>query len=274
MPSTSIARTARVNDYDLGYIEAGSGAPLLLVHGSLCDYRFWGPQMEPLSVRRRVIAVSLRHYWPEAWDGNDADFTVEQHADDLAALVRELGLGRIDLVGHSRGGSVAYAFAQRTPQLLHSLVLAEPGLRLCEAGGPEDLDRGGFRERALELLREHRTDEALELFIDTVSGAGTWARTVPPIKRMMRDNANTLIGQAAESYAKLTPDTALRLRQPLLLVGGANSPSPYPAVLDGLEKLLPGAQRATIPAASHAMNLWNAAAFNRALESFLSQIPA
>ncbi|HWY26014.1 MAG TPA: alpha/beta hydrolase, partial [Nevskia sp.] len=213
-------------------------------------------------------------YWPEAWDGRGDGFSVEQHAADLAALVRALGAGPVDCVGHSRGGSVAYAFAERTPQLLRSLVLAEPGLRLCEAGGPEDLDRGGFREQALGLLRERQTDEALQLFIDTVSGAGTWARTVPPIKRMMRDNANTLIGQAAESYAKVTPDTALRLRQPLLLVGGANSPSPYPAVLDGLEKLLPGAQRATIPAASHAMNLWNATAFNQALESFLSQIPA
>ena len=270
MPKPSAPRTLRVNDYDLSYIEAGDGAPLLLVHGSLCDYRFWNPQMEPLSVRRRVIAVSLRHYWPEAWDGSGGGFSVQQHADDLAALVHGLELGPVDLVGHSRGGSVAWAFAQRTPQLLRSLVLAEPGLRLCDAGGPEDLDRGGFRERALDLLRQHQADEALQLFIDTVSGAGTWARTVPPIKRMMRDNANTLIGQAAEQYARVTPDTALRLQQPLLLIGGANSPSPYPAVLDGLERLLPGAQRATIPAASHAMNLWNATAFNQTLETFLN----
>lgn len=270
MPSAP--RSLRVNGYDLAFIEAGNGSPLLLVHGSLCDYRYWNPQMEPLSVRRRVIAVSLRHYWPEAWDGNGAGFTVQQHADDLAALVRALGLERIDLVGHSRGGSVAYAFAERTPELLRSLVLAEPGLSLCDAGGPEDLDRGGFRERALELLRQGRSEEGLELFIDTVSGAGTWARTVPPVKRMMRDNANTLIGQALEHYARVTADNVLRPPCPLLLVGGAGSPQPYPAVLDGLQRLLPEAQRITIPAASHAMNLWNPPAFNQALEQFLAAI--
>jgi pimeloyl-ACP methyl ester carboxylesterase len=270
MPQTFPARTLRSDGYDFHYVEAGAGAPLLLVHGSLCDYRFWAPQMQPLGVRRRVIALSLRHYWPEAWNGAGGGFSVEQHAADLAAFVRGLNLGPVDLVGHSRGGSVAYALAQRAPELLRSLVLAEPGLRVCEAGGAEDLDRGGFRGRALELLRQGRADDALQLFIDTVSGSGTWARTVPAIQRMMRDNANTLIGQVAESYPRVTPDNVLRLRQPLLLVGGARSPQPYPAVLDALQGLMPGARRATIPAASHAMNLWNAPAFNQALESFLA----
>ncbi len=269
----SFPRTLRIDDYDFSYVEAGAGTALLLVHGSLCDYRFWAPQMEPLGVRRRVIALSLRHYWPEAWNGTGADFSVEQHAADLAAFVRGLNLGPVDLVGHSRGGSVAYAMAQSTPELLRSLVLAEPGLRVCDAGGAEDLDRGGFRGRALELLREGRAEAGLELFIDTVSGAGTWARTVPSIKRMMRDNANTLIGQAAESYARVTADDVLRLTRPLLLVGGARSPQPYPAVLDALHRLLPYAHRVTIPAASHAMNLWNAPAFNQALESFLAECP-
>jgi len=268
MPQTP--RTLRLDGYDFSYVEAGAGAPLLLVHGSLCDYRFWAPQMAPLGVRRRVIALSLRPYLPEAWDGTGGGFSVEQHAADLAAFVRGLQLGPIDLVGHSRGGSVAYALAQRAPELLRSLVLAEPGLRVGAVDGAEDLDRGGFRSRALELLRAGRADDALELFIDTVSGAGTWARTVAAIKHMMRDNANTLIGQVAEDYAKVTADTVLRLRQPLLLVGGANSPQPYPAVLDALQQLMPGACRATIPAASHAMNLWNAPAFNQTLESFLA----
>jgi len=272
MLQTFQARSLHVDGYDFSYVEAGAGAPLLLVHGSLCDYRFWAPQMSPLGVRRRVIALSLRHYWPETWDGSGTTFSVGQHAADLAAFMRGLQLGPVDLVGHSRGGSVAYALAQRAPELLRSLVLAEPGLRVCEAGGAEDLDRGGFRGRALELLRQGRADEGLELFIDTVSGAGTWARTVPPIKGMMRDNAGTLIGQAAERYDRVTADNVLRLRQPVLLMGGASSPQPYPAVLDALQRLMPGARRATIPAASHAMNLWNAPAFNQALETFLAGI--
>jgi pimeloyl-ACP methyl ester carboxylesterase len=271
MPAT--AQQLRLDDYDLAWLEAGAGRPLLLIHGSLCDYRFWAPQMQPLSARRRVIAVSLRHYWPEAWDGRGGGFSVEQHAADLAALIRALDAGPVDCVGHSRGGSVAYALAQHAPELLRSLVLAEPGLCVAGSCEPSDLDRGAFRERALQLLRERQPDAALQLFTDTVSGAGTWDKMVPAIKRMMRDNANTLFGQVGESYASVGADNALRWARPLLLVGGARSPEPYPSVLAGLERLLPGARRIAIPAASHAMNLWNPGAFNQALESFLDAAP-
>lgn len=262
----------RLNDYDLAWLEAGAGRPLLLVHGSLCDARYWAPQMQPLAARRRVLAVSLRHYWPEAWDGRGGGFSIAQHAADLAALIRALGAGPVDCVGHSRGGSVAWELAQQAPELLRSLVLAEPGLCVAGSCGQDQLDRGNFRERALELLRQQRADEALQLFIDTVSGPGTWTRMLPALRGMMRDNASTLFGQVAEGYATVTAADAARLRQPLLLIGGARSPEPYPSVLAGLARLLPGAQRLTIPAASHAVNLWNAGAFNQALASFLDAL--
>jgi pimeloyl-ACP methyl ester carboxylesterase len=56
-----MAQTLRVNGYDMSYVERGEGVPLLLIHGTLCDYRYWTPQMEPLARGRRVIAMSLRH---------------------------------------------------------------------------------------------------------------------------------------------------------------------------------------------------------------------
>jgi pimeloyl-ACP methyl ester carboxylesterase len=48
----------------LPYLERGAGEPLLFVHGSLCDYRYWAPQMEPLAQQFRCIVPSLSHYWP------------------------------------------------------------------------------------------------------------------------------------------------------------------------------------------------------------------
>jgi len=259
----------RVKGYDMAYVEAGAGRPLLLVHGSLCDYRYWRPQMVPLAARRRVIALSLRHYWPEAWDGSGEGFSAQQHADDVAAFVAALDAGPVDLVGHSRGGTVAWLLARQQPALLRSLVLADPALAVGAGEPSTDLDRGGFRRRALALIRGGDADAGLALFVDTVSGAGTWEQMVPGLRRMMRDNANTLIAQAVEPRETVSMAAAQSLRLPLLLIGGAHSPAPYPAILQALALLLPGAQRATIPGASHAMNLWNAPAFNRALGSFL-----
>ena len=67
-------KTVRVNNYDMAYVERGSGVPLILVHGSLSDYRTWLPLMAELSETNRTIAISLRHYYPEQWDGKGDDF--------------------------------------------------------------------------------------------------------------------------------------------------------------------------------------------------------
>ena len=124
--------TLHVNGYDMAYAEHGTGAPLLLVHGSLLDQRYWAPQMEPLGQRHRVVAPSLRHYWPERWDGVGDDFTIQQHVEDVAALIEALGAGPVHLVGHSRGGHIAFRVAQRFPDRVRTLVLAEPGGTLDE----------------------------------------------------------------------------------------------------------------------------------------------
>ena len=54
----------QINGYDMAYLELGQGPPLLLLHGSLCDFRTWGPALGPLSQCHRVIAPSLRHFFP------------------------------------------------------------------------------------------------------------------------------------------------------------------------------------------------------------------
>ncbi len=81
--------TLRVNRYDMTFAERG-GAPLLSVHGTLCDYRHWTGQMEPFGADERTIAVSLRHCWPEKWDGEADDFTVQQHMSDVASFIAAL----------------------------------------------------------------------------------------------------------------------------------------------------------------------------------------
>ncbi len=62
-------KTLEVGGYEMAYTECGSGPPIVLVHGAGQDFRFWGGQMKPLSLKYRAIAVSLRHYYPEPWRG-------------------------------------------------------------------------------------------------------------------------------------------------------------------------------------------------------------
>ena len=75
-----------VDGYQLVYQDLGEGTPVLLVHGSLCDYRYWQWQLRSLGEHHRLIVPSLRHYYPERWDGQGADFTSARHVADLLAL--------------------------------------------------------------------------------------------------------------------------------------------------------------------------------------------
>ena len=106
---------------------SGPAAPLLLVHGTLGDYRTWALQMEPFGARYRTIAVSLRHCWPERWDGDGDDFTVQQHTQGRRGLHRRARCGSrpsrrsLPRRAHRLPGRA------KLPDLVRKLVLAEPG---------------------------------------------------------------------------------------------------------------------------------------------------
>src|SRR5690606_2078810 len=114
------------------YLEMGTGDPVVLVHGSLCDCRYWTPQMATLANEYRVIAISLRHYWPSTAAAEDGSFSVSQHAADLLALLEGLALPWAHVVGHSRGGRVALELALHHRERVRSLVLADPGAQFAD----------------------------------------------------------------------------------------------------------------------------------------------
>lgn len=268
----------RVNDYELTCQVAGQGVPLLLVHGSLCDYRYWQGQVGALSARYRVIVPSLRHYFPERWGGEGAGFTTGQHVDDLLALLDQLP-GPVHLVGHSRGGNICLRVALVAPWKLLSLTLADPGGDFADdVFSKVNIDapvspgeRNQFRQHALEMIRAGALEEGLQLFVDTVSGAGVWSRSSRQFRDMATANAMTLVGQVADHPAPISHEQLSQVQLPILLVGGARSPEPFPRIIQALQSTLADARSVMIPGASHGMNVIRPASFNRAVLEFIDQ---
>lgn len=249
----------------LAHVVHGKGAPLVLIHGSLCDMRYWKAQIPALSRDFQVFSVSLRGYWPDDAIASPQGFSAQAHADDIAAFIDAHCGGRAHVAGHSRGGNVAFQVARRHPEKVAALVLADPGLMMNDG---EDR-RGDFRHKALRAIQSGDVEAGLALFIDTVSGEDTWRRMVPWFKQMVMDNAHTLAAQVAEPAYRLTENDARAVAHPVLLIGGALSPAPYPAILDALHAWLPNAQQLRIAGSSHGMNLGNPRAFNEAVRRFL-----
>src|SRR3954466_2644811 len=97
IPET-LMQTLHVNGIDMAYLEVGQGPPLVCVHGSLSDFRVWSPVLGPLSKRHRMIAVSLRHFFPEHWDGSGDTYSIAQHTSDVTAFIEQLDAGPVDLM--------------------------------------------------------------------------------------------------------------------------------------------------------------------------------
>ena len=169
-----------INGYPMAYRDAGNGTPVVLVHGSTNDYRAWNAQFNVFSTTHRVIAVSLRHFYPERWDGVGTDFSIEQHALDVAALIKKLNLGKVHLVGHSRGGSVVIEVAKSHPEVIRTLVLPDASIQMPVPQSTETKEAAEFTNKLIGTLQENlKTGEATkaaEVFVDMIGGPGVMAK--------------------------------------------------------------------------------------------------
>src|SRR6188768_3487247 len=84
---------------NMAYLDVGRGPPLVCVHGSLCDFRIWSAVLGPLTTKHRVIAVSLRHFFPEHWDGAGDSYSIAQHVDDVIGFIEQFDSKPVDLMG-------------------------------------------------------------------------------------------------------------------------------------------------------------------------------
>jgi esterase len=263
-----------VDGYPLAYREEGSGPPLILIHGSLSDYRSWNLQRADFSRAHTTIAVSLRHCYPERWDGRGDDFTVRKHADDVAAFIKGRRLGSIDVVGHSRGGAVAVQLALDHPALVKRLVLADPGG--LEGLLPDTVEGRTMAEESTRMFAQLGADladldaeAAARRFADTLGGPGAWERRTAEQKRMMLDNITT--GPACAERPRLSLADLAALSMPILLITGARSPRRYGLAMTRMQASLASSSAVvSIPDAAHAMHRENPDAFNAAVLRFLA----
>ena len=248
-------QTLPVNGYDMAYLEIGQGRPLVCVHGTLGDFRTWSAVFGPLSKQCRVISVSLRRFFPEHWDGVGDDYLMAQHVSDVIAFLERLDAGPLDLMGHSRGGHIAFRIAEQRPHLLRKLILAEPGGELDASLDPaaSPSPRVSRFAAAAAKVAGGDIEGGLMLFFNGIEGEGAWAYLPAAAKQQLRDNVFTLIGQVGENRQPYTMQGAESISTPTLLIGGADTKGALAAVLPALAAHVPDARTAMIPGAGHWM---------------------
>jgi pimeloyl-ACP methyl ester carboxylesterase len=116
---------APVNELSMYYEVHGEGRPLILLHGAYMTVDMFGPFLGGLAEGRQVIAPELHGHGRTA--DVDRPITYPGMADDVAALIRHLGIEQADVVGYSLGGATAVQVAIRHPELVRRLVVISAG---------------------------------------------------------------------------------------------------------------------------------------------------
>ena len=263
-------KTLTVNGYPMAYFERGAGETVVLVHGVPNDYRSWTLQTASPPAGFRLIAVSLRHAYPERWDGKGDTYSIKQHAEDLAAFIEGLGVGPVYLVAHSRGGIVGFRMAQARPDLVKKLVLMEAAFNSLLPPSGEGRSQIATVVKAVRArFAEGDIEGGLQLWVDRDT-PGTWQGRSDEDRQRARDNAWTRIPRGGGGSPITCSDFAV-LTMPVLLMQGEKTPRRRANIVDATHKCLPSAERVTIPDAGHSMHVMNPPAFEAALVRFLAK---
>lgn len=116
---------ADVNGLKMYYEVHGTGEPLVVLHGGFMNIEAMGPLVPALAQNRKVIAVELEGHGRTA--DLDRPLSYEQFADDVAGLIRQLGIKQADIFGFSMGGATAVRLAIKHPDLVRKLVVVSAG---------------------------------------------------------------------------------------------------------------------------------------------------
>jgi pimeloyl-ACP methyl ester carboxylesterase len=250
-----------VNGVDLAYVEDGKGATVLFVHGAMGDWRTWDGLRPFIAEKYHYVSYSRRYHYPNAWLDNGRNYSLMQHAGDLAAFIRALNVGPVHLVGNSYSGYLATIMAIEHPELLRSVVIGEPGIASLIMNFPEgeqiiaDHRRRGAAMR--EAIRARDSEKAAILLYDETEGeVGAFSKIPKAQQQSWLVNAKTIGPMLSGAPYPLSCEKIGTIRVPTLVVRGERTPPYHLATTDAFRICLPpGSDSAVIPNTSH---LWSA----------------
>ncbi len=158
-----------MNGISLYYEEHGSGRPLILLHGGLSAASMYVPILPMLAKDRRVIAVDLQAHGHTA--DVDRPLRFETLGDDVAGLIRHLGLAQADVMGYSFGGATALRTAIQHPHLVRRLVVVSVP---CQRDGwyPESL--AGMDQMGSQLAEPLKQSPLYEMYASAAPRVQDW----------------------------------------------------------------------------------------------------
>jgi 3-oxoadipate enol-lactonase len=260
---------AHCNGIDIHYEITGSSGPwITFSHSLAADLTMWRDQVAHFARTHRVLCVDTRGHGRSSAPATA--YTLEELASDLRALLDHLGIERTHFVGLSMGGMIGQTFALRYPGRLASLVLADTTSRY---GAEAQAMWAGRVKAATEGGMAPLVEATLSRWFTAPWRADpAHAGALAEVGNMIRNTPAA--GYAGCCHALPKIDVTHRLAEisaPILVICGAQDEATPPAMAQAIAAGAPGAELVMIDQAAHLSNLEQPAAFNAAIERFITR---
>jgi 3-oxoadipate enol-lactonase len=209
--------SVKVNNLTVSYIDEGSGAPIVLIHGFCGSPAYWEKIIPVLSQNNRIIVPALRGHGMSS-AVNDP-YSIEDMATDIRLLLDELKINEVTLLGHSLGGYVALAFAEKNPELLSGFGL------IHSTAFPDSEEAKQGRKNNIELVRENGIEPLIKNLVPKLFSPAHVKEMAEEMKLVTEIGINTSVtgAKGALNAMQERPDRNDVLKNstcPILLVAG------------------------------------------------------
>jgi len=237
----------QVGDIVMNYQEAGSGDPVIFLHGLSDDSNLWGLLIPQLAGYFRCIAVDLRGHGRSSKP--DMPYTIRMFSDDLLGFMEKKAIPRSNMVGLSMGAAIIQQIAVDHPEKVESIVLlsafdhADPA---CRAN--------------LIKLRDSINEGGLSRFFDTAVGmvvtpsflaANIKAIEEMKIQAVRINSASAIINAINACLGFNLADRVGQIAVPTLLISGKNDVLTPPYLAGGINKSIKGSKLMTMDGVGH-----------------------
>lgn len=259
----------------LAYLDSDPAATdkpvLVLAHAFPLGAQLWEPQFKGAFWGWRVLAPDLRGFGGSTDERpDDAAPSIDDYADDIAGLVREVAGMPVVLGGLSMGGYAAFALMRRAPSLVRGLILADT------RAGADSLEARAGRKAMLTLLEREGPQGVAREMMPKLLGKTTRAENPDAeetVRRLIKRHSPAGIRDAIQRMMDrpdATPLLATITVPTLVLVGDEDTLTP-PAEAEAIARAVPDASLVRIAGAGHLSNLERPAAFDASVEDFLGR---
>lgn len=247
---------------------------LVLIHAFPLGAQMWEPQYRGGLSGWRLLAPDLRGFGGSTDPrGEDETPKMDDYADDVAGLIREVAGGPVVLAGLSLGGYVAFAVLRRTPALVRALILADT------RATADSLEGRAARKAMLTLLEREGPQGVARDMMPRLLGATTREQNPDAeetVRKLIKRHSPAAIRDAILRMMERPDSTPLlpSVAVPTLVIVGEEDVLTPPSDSEALAAALPNASLVRIVGAGHLANIEQSQAFDASVASFLDGLPA